>query len=136
MTDLQKFIEAVKEDSDLHDTLSKYTDVDEFANKVVELGAERGFSFTVEDIQSRLAQRQTEGELSEGELDDVVGGESTEGGDALAEGEPRPVVARTLDHDVGRVLGHIGNVQANRAEVQPSLVTRLRRSCPPFAAAR
>ena len=74
MTDLHKFIDAVQEDSNLRNTLSTFTEVNELAAKAVELGADRDLVFTVEDVQSYLAEQTHEKELSDAELDVVTGG--------------------------------------------------------------
>ena len=76
MTDLQKFLDAVREDSDLRNTLSNVTDIDELTSKAVILGAERGLVFSEEDALNYITQRQTEvnAELDDIELDHVVGG--------------------------------------------------------------
>ena len=77
MTDLQRFIYAVAENPNLQRTLSEYSSIDEITAKAVELGIERGLTFTEEDVRDYLSD---EGELSDDialndiELDAVVAG--------------------------------------------------------------
>ena len=73
MTDLQKFFKTVAEDNDLLESLSGYTDISELATKAVELGAERSLTFTAVEVRDHIAQHHSEGELSESELDNVLG---------------------------------------------------------------
>jgi uncharacterized protein YaaR (DUF327 family) len=81
-TTMNQFFQEISQDAIVQQQLSEATDRESLVNKVVELGKEKGYSFTPGEAQEWLESMATQadsssdasGELSEAQLEAVAGG--------------------------------------------------------------
>jgi predicted ribosomally synthesized peptide with nif11-like leader len=71
--DVKKFHEMVAGDPALQSTLQSTGSVESFKKTAVEIGREKGLSFSEDEVQSHIESNMT-GELSEDDLKSVAGG--------------------------------------------------------------
>lgn len=74
---LKLFFDKVREDDKLQEKLVKLSDEnrEELVNKMIEVGAERGYEFSRKDMKQFATEQMVEsGELSEEEMEAVAGG--------------------------------------------------------------
>jgi predicted ribosomally synthesized peptide with nif11-like leader len=82
MSSINQFFQETFQDSGLQQQLQSATDRESLVNKVVELGNQKGYSFSASDVEESLdslaiqaeSQAGAECELSEEELESVAGG--------------------------------------------------------------
>ncbi|MCA1991903.1 MAG: Nif11-like leader peptide family natural product precursor [Coleofasciculus sp. S288] len=76
------FFQDVENDSALQASLKAASDSGSFAQQAVQLGQEKGYSFTAEEVEAVMTAIETysdEEELSERELESVAGGGFSQG---------------------------------------------------------
>ena len=72
---IEGFYQKVMSDPSLQEQFKGAADEQAFVNLAVKLGAQHGYSFTAEDVRARMKQGGAGGgELSDKELETVVGG--------------------------------------------------------------
>ena len=84
------FFQDVENDPSLQASLKAARDSGSFAQQAVQLGQEKGYSFTIEEVEAVMTAMESqsdEGELNESELESVAGGCS---GITKFPGCPRP----------------------------------------------
>ncbi|WP_170765349.1 Nif11-like leader peptide family RiPP precursor [Ruegeria lacuscaerulensis] len=73
MSDVDKFVEAVKNDKQAQDRIAAAGDWEESIKISVQVASEKGYNLTEDDVRSHLHGSPT-GELTEAELEKVAGG--------------------------------------------------------------
>lgn len=68
---IERFQQALLQDVVLQEQLKQATDPESFARLAVQLGQERGFQFTVEDVKAVSVARPSEKRLSNRQLEAV-----------------------------------------------------------------
>ncbi|HAX79348.1 MAG TPA: Nif11-like leader peptide family natural product precursor [Cyanobacteria bacterium UBA11372] len=80
---LNQFVQDISQDTNLQQQLQEATNRESLVNKMVELGNEKGYSFTPSEteewLESMANQSGASGELSEEQLEAVAGGASAGG---------------------------------------------------------
>jgi hypothetical protein len=71
---VRKFFGELKKDESIQESLKGTTDTDAFAAKAVQIGQQKGLSFSIEDVKEFLHKAMGGGELTEAQLDAVAGG--------------------------------------------------------------
>lgn len=73
LQDLASFQQRVREDVELRETLSA-AGSEELPQKMADLGAEHGFSFTADEVHTMMQPAEREKDLSDEDLERVTGG--------------------------------------------------------------
>jgi predicted ribosomally synthesized peptide with nif11-like leader len=93
---IEEFYQLVKQDASLQEQLKSTTDMDSFVNMVIQLGQERGYEFTVDEVKMAIASVSLTAlneddetfELSDEQLLAVAGGKKGS--------SPGPIASSTL----------------------------------------
>lgn len=73
---VQQFYDMVSNNSEMQERLKTAGSKENFFNMAVQLGQENGYTFTSQEVESFLNQR-NQSELSDRELESVAGGEAS-----------------------------------------------------------